>query len=109
VRTAQHWKAPPEREKETRGKDSSPGKQANPNKVGHKVEREPLRTEPSTSHMEHINQRPFIRPPRPDPILSHAQMVPLLFITVLWRLVFALPLATTEAHSDSMPNKWALE
>jgi hypothetical protein len=43
-------KAPKEgREKETRGKDQSPGKQTAQQRRGHKEEREPLRTEPSTS------------------------------------------------------------
>jgi hypothetical protein len=38
------------REKETRGKDQSPGKQAD-----HKEVREPLSTETSTSCLKHIN------------------------------------------------------
>jgi hypothetical protein len=39
------------REKETRGKDQSSG----PTKAGHKEEREPLRTGPSTSGMKQID------------------------------------------------------
>jgi hypothetical protein len=37
------------REKETRGKDQSPGKQTAQQRQGHKEEMEPLRTELSTS------------------------------------------------------------
>jgi hypothetical protein len=43
--------------KETKGQGLK-SKQANsPTKAGHKEEREPLRTKPSTSHMKQINER----------------------------------------------------
>jgi hypothetical protein len=40
-----------DKKKKTRSIDQSPGKQTPPKEVGHKEEREPIRTEPPTLHM----------------------------------------------------------
>ncbi len=43
------------KQKETKGQGLKSRLTNNPTKVGHKEEREPLRTEPSTNHMKQIN------------------------------------------------------
>jgi hypothetical protein len=44
-----------EKKKQGAKKDQSPGKPNSPKEAGHKEEREPLRTAPSTRCMKHIN------------------------------------------------------
>ncbi len=48
-------KKTPRDKKEARGKDESPGKQAAQTKACHKEKKTPVRTEPSTSRMMHMN------------------------------------------------------